>query len=134
MSLWEEFDFEARIAGILRDHIGRDHHMGPAFLSPYQIAIEFARLYPSDYVRLEQQGLSLGGEGAGTHNSLPQYIGRELSSRRIAAIEGGFLSSSHMEDLFFHFEGRRIQSSLTRSGYDLSLFRVRPPNSNNTGR
>jgi len=126
MSLWEEFDFEARIVEILRDHAGRDHHMGPAFLSPYQIAIEFARRHPLDYQRLEQQGFSMGGEGAGARNSLPQYIGKELSSRRLATIEGGFLSSCHMEDLFLSFEGQRIQSSLTRSGFDLSLFRVRP--------
>jgi hypothetical protein len=126
MSMWEEFDFESRIIQILRDHAGRDHHMGPAFLSPYQIAIEFARLYKPDYQRLEQQGFSLGGEGAGANNSLPQYIGRELSSRRIAIIEGGFLSSRHMQDLLFGFEGERIQSSLTRSGSDLSLFRIKP--------
>jgi hypothetical protein len=130
MSLWEDFGFEIRIEEILRDLAGRDHHMGPAFLSPYQIAIEFARRHPQDYQQLEQRGFALGGEGAGSQTSLPQYIGKELSSRlrdgRITAIEGGFLSSHHMEDLFFVFAGRRVQSSLTRSGFDLSLFRICP--------
>ena len=128
MSMWQEFDFENRILAILADHAGREHHMGPAFLSPYQIAIEFARRFPADFRELEQRGFPMGGEGAGVPNSLPQYIAKELSSRlldgRIRAIEGGFLSSGHMEDLTFNFGGQRIRSSLTRSGFDLSLFRT----------
>ena len=97
---------------------------------PYQIAIEFAQRHAADFQQLEQRGFPMGGEGAGTQNSLPQYVAKELSSRlqdgRIRNIEGGFLSSCHMEDLFFRFEGQRICSSLTRSGYDLSLFRAQP--------
>jgi len=129
MSMWEEFQFEARILEILREHAGRDHHMGPAFLSPYQIAIEFARQHPADFQLLQHRGFPLGGEGAGVQNSLPQYIAKELSSRlqdgRITTIEGGFLSSRDMQDLIFLFEGQQVRSSLTRSGFDLSLFRVR---------
>lgn len=129
MSIWEDFDFEDRILGILHDHAGPEHHMGPAFLSPYQIAIEFARRYPADFQQLEQRGFPMGGEGAGVQNSLPQYVAKELSSRlqdgRITGIEGGFLSSRDMEDLFFSFGGQRICSSLTRSGFNLSLFRLR---------
>ena len=129
MSMWEDFDFESRIQAILVDHAGRQHHMGPAFLSPYQIAIEFARRFPADFRQLDQRGFPMGGEGAGVPNSLPQYIAKELSSRlldgRITTIQGGFLSSCDMEDLTFNFAGQRIRSSLTRSGFDLSLFRAR---------
>ena len=61
-------------------------------------------------------------------NSLPQYIAKELSSRlkdgRITTMEGGFLSSHDLDDLSFSFGGQRILSSLTRSGYNLSLFRA----------
>jgi hypothetical protein len=129
MSIWEEFDFENRILAILRTHAGRSHHMAPAFLSPYQIAIEFALLHPAEFEQLREQGFPIGGEGAGVRNSLPQYIARELSSRlhdqRITSIEGGFLSSYHIEDLTFNHEGRSIRSSLAGSGFDLSLFRLR---------
>lgn len=129
MSMWEDFDFENRILAILRDHAGRDHHMGPAFLSPYQIAIEFAERYAAEFQQLAQRDFAIGGKGAGTQTSLPQYIAKELSSRlqdgRISTIEGGFLSSCHIEDLLFTYGGQSVCSSLTRSGFDLSLFRVR---------
>ena len=62
MSMWEEFDFEPRILGILRDDAGPDHHMGPAFLSPYQIAIEFARRHPADFQQLQRRGFPIGGK------------------------------------------------------------------------
>ena len=100
MSKWEEYDFENRIVGILQELAGPRHHMGPAFLSPYQIAIEFTRRFTDDAQRLAEDGFGLGGEGAGVRNSLPQYIGQQLSARlrngRITNIEGGFISSKRM--------------------------------------
>jgi hypothetical protein len=125
MSMWEDYHFEDRILAILRDHAGRHHHMAPAFLTPYQIAIEFARRYPTDFQEL---GLPMGGEGSGVQNTLPQYIAERLSRRlrdsNRPPIEGGFLSSCYMEGPYFKIGDERICSSLPGSGFDLSLFRV----------
>jgi hypothetical protein len=130
MSKWEEYDFENRIVGILQELAGPRHHMGPAFLSPYQIAIEFTRRFTDDAQRLAEDGFGLGGEGAGVRNSLPQYIGQQLSARlrngRITNIEGGFISSKRMANLSFKFGNRVIRSSTTQPGINLSLFRMRP--------
>ena len=129
MSMWTEFDFGQRILDILGSVGARNHHMGNSFLTPYQIAIEFAQRFPDDFQQLEQRGYPIGGEGAGVRNSLPQYIAGELSRRiresEFDDIEGGSISSCHMCELSFDHEQDIIRSSLTNSGYDLSLFRLR---------
>lgn len=76
-------------------------------------------------------GFPLGGAGTGRPNSLAQYLARELSGlvRDAGAdspIEGVFLSNDHIAALTFtDADGRRITSSMTDSGYPLTLFRLR---------
>ncbi|MCH8296706.1 MAG: hypothetical protein IH873_01435 [Chloroflexi bacterium] len=127
MTQWDQFQFEDRIRQILREttYDRPDHHFGRPFLTPYQIAIEFAHLYPDD---VRSIGLPIGGKGTGQHNSLSQYIAGILS-RKIQAgdlddIEGGFISNSHLLEIAFDHNGERIESSLTESQYDLSIFRL----------
>ncbi len=129
MSKWEDLHLEEKITNILSDdpYSTSDHHFGPAFLTAYQLAIEFARRYPADVVEL---GFPIGGEGTGQRNSLSQYLAGELSrnirSGKIKHIEGGFLSNQHLKDITFNNEGATIRSSLTNTQYTLSMFRCRP--------
>jgi len=131
MSRWEEMQFEDKIRSILRETqyvVRPDHHMAPPFLTAYQIAIEFAHRFPDEFQRT---GLRIGGQGLGEHNSLAQYIARELSRRiqspnpEIRDIQGGFLSNKHLLGISFDNDGTRIDSSLTDSQFDLSMFRLK---------
>jgi hypothetical protein len=127
MSRWEDMRFEERTRSILRDtqYIRPDHHMAPPFLTAYQIAIEFAHRFPDDFQRT---GLQIGGQGIGEHNSLAQYIARELSrriqNREIQDFQGSFLSNNHLTRVSFDSYGAPIDSSLTDSQFDLSMFRL----------
>ncbi len=103
-----------------------EHHFGRPYLAAYQLAIAFAHEAPEAVAAL---GYQIGGEGTGERNSLAQYLARELSARikdgRIGHIEGAFLSNLHLNDITFMHNDNLIRSSLTGSGYDLSLFRLR---------
>ena len=128
MSRWEEMHIEGSIRAILRDteYVRPDHHMAPPFLTAYQIAIEFAHRFPDDF---QSTGLQVGGQGIGEHSSLAQYIAGELSRRiknhEIPDIEGGFLSNRHLTGISFNNDGTVIDSSLTDSQFDLSMFRLK---------
>lgn len=71
-----------------------------------------------------------GGLGIGTRNSLAKYLAGELSRRiksgDLTTVEGAFLTDEDLVELVYvESDGRRVTSSLTGSGYDLSLFRLR---------
>ncbi len=126
MSYWDELDLEAKITAILADvHYHRPHHFGRLFLTAYQLAIAFAERYPDETRRL---GYPIGGQGTGQHNSLAQYLAKELSSRirdgRLPGIQGAFLSKdAHLEVRFRTAADDEIRSSLTDL-FDLSMFRL----------
>jgi hypothetical protein len=75
--------------------------------------------------------VTVGGQGTGSRRSLAQYLARELS-RRIHTggpnfpVEGAFLTNEHVHTLSYDTPDGVLTSSLTGSGYDLSLFRLRP--------
>lgn len=121
-SIWQRYDFHNRITQILENAPDRGHHLGRSFLSPYQIAIEFERQYPEDFEAIE---MPIGGLNTGQRTSFSQYIARELSrrikKREITNIEGAFISSQDLENMSFTGD---IHSSLTDSGFDLSIFRL----------
>jgi len=128
MSIWEDFGFEKSIREILRSvkpkHQQPDHHFGRPFLTAYQIAIEYKKLYSDKF---DQVGKKIGGQGTGEHTSLAQYIARELSQRikykKLDGFEGGFISSRHVLEFSFSDQGAKIESSLTDSECGLSMFR-----------
>lgn len=128
MSEWQELDLEQKVLLILRNvpDASADHHLGRPFLTAYQIAIEFAARYPEDTRRL---GFPIGGVGTGQRNSLAQYLAgqlsRNISAGRMTEIEGGFLSNQHLNDITFQGGEGTIRSSLTGSGFTLSMFRLR---------
>lgn len=127
MSQWEDFRFEERIREILQEvaYYREGHHFGRPFLTAYQIAIEYAHQYPSDF---NQIGLPIGGRGTGERNSLAQYIAGQLSKRMqsgaLPDFEGGFISNNHLLEISFENDNQRITSSLTDTEYDLSIFRL----------
>jgi len=77
MSQWEDFAFEERIRQILQEvtYYREDHHMGRPFLTAYQIAIEYAHQYPTDY---NQIGLPIGGSGIARPYLMP-FKSRKMS-------------------------------------------------------
>ena len=99
----------------------RHHHLGRPFLTAYQLAIEYDRRFPELRAQL---GLTIGGSGSGEHQSLPQWLARNLSQRirrgEIEDIEGGFLSDLHRAGISFNSRGRIVQSSVG----DISIFRL----------
>lgn len=126
ISVWAEHDMEKKVVEILRDVDDHDpeHHFGRPFLSPYQIAIEFARRHP-DIV--DEMGVPIGGKGTGCQTSLTQYLAGQLS-RIVKAhpdgpIGGAFLSNQHLDDISLKTENEPIFSSVTDSQDPLSLFR-----------
>lgn len=126
MTKWDKYGIEERVLSILRDvpDSGEGHHLGRPFLTVYQIAIEFARRHPEI---VEKLGYPVGGIGSGVRYSLATYLAKQLSDRirdgRIP-VEGGFVSNWHLNDISFTHEDKLIHSSLTASGFTLSMFRL----------
>jgi hypothetical protein len=129
MSVWGDFEVEGKIIDILRQTPYQEaHHFGRPYMSAYQLAIAVDRRWPR--VRAALGNLPVGGLGIGTRNSLAQYLAGELSRRiksgDLTTIEGAFLTDQDLAELVYvESDGRRVTSSLTGSGYDLSLFRLR---------
>jgi len=127
MSLWQEHDIESKVLAILQEapEAAEGHHLGRPFLTAYQIAIEFNRRHPEVVAAL---GLPVGGAGTGQHNSLAQYLAKQLSDRvrdGRMPVEGGFLSNLHLNDITFNNGDSLITSSLTGTNFTLSMFRLR---------
>ena len=128
MSNWEQYGIEKKIEGILADvkYSKPEHHFRRPFLGAYRLAIEFAIRYPEDVKRLDDQ---IGGEGIGERGSVAQYLAGQLSERihsgEITNIEESFLSNLHLSDITFDNNGESIKSSLTKTPFDLSMFRLK---------
>ncbi|WP_344614271.1 hypothetical protein [Dactylosporangium salmoneum] len=131
MSIWEQQAVEAAVLEALGEvHLNNPagHHFGRPYLSAYQLAIKVNRAHPQIATEL---GVSVGGAGTGTRTSLAQYLARVLSQRIKQSpdsypVEGAFLSNEHVDSVAFHdADGASITSSLSQSGFDLSLFRLR---------
>ncbi|MBY8852740.1 hypothetical protein [Saccharothrix longispora] len=135
MSIWSQYGVLEKVCDALGDVTIANpggHHFGRPFMTAYQLAIKLDRDHP-DVARA--LGLEVGGNGTGSRNSLAQYLARELS-RRINRhgedfpVEGAFLSNDHVTALAFSTsDGKALSSSLTNTGFDVSLFRLRTPRS-----
>ncbi len=127
-SQWQQYQLEDLLVAILASIESRPeagHHLGPPYLTAYQLAIELADRHPELVSAL---GYPLGGAGVGQHSSLAQYLGRELSRRihagEITRIEGALLSDLHLAGVVFKHDGEEIRSSLAGYGMDHALFRM----------
>lgn len=130
MSVWTEHEVEAKVLDVLGDvpTINDAHHFGRPYMSAYQLAIELHRRYPDVAMAL---GQPVGGAGVGQRNSLSQYLAKRLSDcirdNPDFPIEGAFISNRDVLQLSYQGpDGAILTSSVTGSGYDLSLFRLRP--------
>lgn|SRR5690554_7940672 len=126
MSNWETYEFEDRIKAILRDlQYGENEldHFGQPFVSSYQIAIAYAERHPEAFQALN---LPIGGLGTGEHNSLAQYIARELSRRikkhEIIDIEPAWFRRDYVNQIDFNCQNEIITASNLSA---LSMFRLR---------
>lgn len=127
MSVWVDHDVETKVIEVLQDVPAGTpfHHFGGPYLTAYQLAIEFNRRYPHVAAAL---GQPIGGAGVGQQNSLAQYLARELT-RHINAhpsfpVEGAFISSQDVQSFVFDSPLGSVTSSVTGSGFDLSMFRL----------
>jgi hypothetical protein len=133
MSIWEsESVLDAVLAALGEPHLNnpQGHHFGRPYLTAYQLAIKVDAAHPSIRAALNTE---LGGSGTGAHSSLAQYLARELSVRiRRAAeanvpypVQGAFVSNEHLTALTYRTgTGAELTSSLTGTGFDLSVFRL----------
>jgi hypothetical protein len=125
-SLWEQHNIENRLIRILREVDDEGHHFDRPFLTAYQLAMEFDRRHHDIVVDC---GYQVGGAGIGERNSLAQYLAGELSRRTRDdpdyPIEGAFISNQDVKELSYNYGQEVITSSLTGSGYGLSMFRLR---------
>jgi hypothetical protein len=128
ISFWQEKAIAEKVISILRDATEdrEGHHFGRPFLTAYQIAIELARRHPDIVAK---QDWPVGGAGAGERNSWAQYLARRLSQlvrdNPDGPVEGGFLSDQHLRGIKFVHGDEIIHSSLTGTGFGLSMFRLR---------
>ncbi|MET9275886.1 hypothetical protein [Kribbella sp. NPDC003557] len=131
MSAWIDNDVEAKVRAVLSEVpvVNADgHHYGRAWITTYQLAIKVAKKFPDLAGQLK---VKLGGAGTGQQVSLAQYLAKQLSTQikkhgDAYPVEGAFLSGIDLTELTFRTaEGNELRSSVTGSGYDLSLFRLR---------
>lgn len=124
MSEWQKHGIEAEVLKILQGQHAH-HHFGRPFLPAYALAAELRDRKPGFMPHLP-----VGGEGTGAatgRESLARYIARELSARIKAnkiPVEGAMLSNEHLHEVVFDHNGALIRSSLTDSGFTLSMFRL----------
>ncbi|MFI5729267.1 hypothetical protein ACIA49_04040 [Kribbella sp. NPDC051587] len=130
MSDWNDYDIEAKVLkalGTVPVVNEAGHHYGRAWITTYQLAIKVDELHPDLKKSL---GLTVGGIGTGKQTSLAQYLAKQLSmnikrSEGRYPVEGAFLSGIALDELRFKgANGEEVISSVTGTGYDLSLFRL----------
>ena len=127
MSIWQEHDVQGRIVEVLSDVPDDGHHFGRPFMTAYQLAIEVDRRHPELATALN---VTVGGAGTGVRTSLAQYLAGELSRRILQnpnhPVEGAFLSGKdELEIRYAGPDGNDVVSSLTGSGWPLSMYRLR---------
>jgi hypothetical protein len=124
-SQWDQHNLTDLIRDILRT-IPQDttYGTGRAFLTTYQIAIEFAQRNPQIVAAL---GYSVGGEGEGPY-ALTNYIARWLPDRMqrgATDIEMGLLDPQHMVSLAFDDNDVTRTATTNQAGFNTTMFRLR---------
>ncbi|TDO30977.1 hypothetical protein EV643_1341 [Kribbella sp. VKM Ac-2527] len=128
MSVWSDQNLDDKVVEALATvPVGSEteHHFGRPWITTYQLAIKIDAQHPEIATAL---GVDVGGLGTGRQVSLAQYLAKQLSARikqggEHYPIEGAFLSGTSLTELsFVSQDGHEIKSSMTNSGFDLSLF------------
>jgi hypothetical protein len=134
MSLWDEHKILDKVVAVLKGGVTlvneeTGHHYGRPYMTTYQLAIKLERANKGLAAKL---GKDVGGAGIGSRNSMAQYLGSELA-RRIKRegttypVEGAFLSNDEVSTISYRHGNEELVSSVTNSGYDISIFRWRVP-------
>jgi hypothetical protein len=131
MSKWEQHGVQDRVLDALGAvHIANQPHaFGRPFMTAYQLVIKMEQAEPG---LCEAMGYVIGGAGTG-HLSFARYLANQLSSRISRGdpiadeVEGAFLTNNDVRGLIYDGPTGPITSTLTGSGYDLSMFRLRTP-------
>ena len=130
MSKWEDHDLTNQVVDVL-GNVGKgalDHHFGRPYMTAYQLALELQLRHPETVEALDKP---IGGAGVGQETSLAQYLANELSKLTKSKgsncpVEGAFLDLGHVKAMTFAGPDKtEITSSLTGTGYPLSLYRLR---------
>jgi hypothetical protein len=129
MSVWQSENVGDKVLEVLESvpHSSGTHHFGRPYVTAYQLAIGLDQTHPEIRQALNYP---LGGEGVGQQYSLVQYLAKQLSDQirddPAYPVEGAFLSNESVQNLAFAAaDGSVLTSSLTNTGVDLSLFRVK---------
>ncbi|MCG8925376.1 hypothetical protein [Lentzea sp. CC55] len=106
----------------------KGHHFARPYMTAYQLALKVHEVDPDLADQLDKK---LGGSDGDQRDSLARYLANQLS-RRIKRqgegfpVEGAFLSNDRVEALqYTTSDGKSLTSSVSRTGKDLSLFRLR---------
>ena len=126
-SFWDRNDLDRKVTEVLADvPLGSNDHFGRQFLTAYQLAILFKVRFPEVFQSL---GQPLGGVGTGERNSFAQYLAGQLAikirNQALPDIEGASLSNERLTRVEFNDDEGPVVSSLTGSGFPLSMFRYK---------
>jgi hypothetical protein len=121
---WKRYKMEERIEEILRSFADLSNRYS---LTIYQIAIEFAQRYETDFLEM---GRPLGGAGAG-NRALTIYMSSQLSKRikagRADRIEMQFLHPVDTERLIYKYKNQHIIATTPAAGFPVPMYRLRQP-------
>ncbi|MGW6932494.1 hypothetical protein ACWGE0_20740 [Lentzea sp. NPDC054927] len=129
MSIWEKLSVQDKVCEALGSVTivnESGHHFGRPYMTAYQLAIKVDRAHPEIAKELKAE---VGGTGKGY--SLASYLAQQLSQRIKSGgddydVEGAFLSNDDVRKLTYAgSNGEPFDSSLTGTGFDISLFRLR---------
>lgn len=129
MSYWQDYSFEEKIKNILKEaaHVGKASDIsGKPFMSVYQIALEFNRLFAED---VKNMGYEVSSAVVPGNKSLPQYIAMQLSRRikkgEIKGIEEVMLSHLYGDKLLLKQGEESYEVQLTEAKTNRLLYRYK---------
>jgi hypothetical protein len=120
---WHQYKMEERIVEILKS-IADPARPSQYSLTIYQIAIEFARRFEPDFLKM---GRPLGGAG---QRALTIYMGDQLLKRikagKTRQIEMLFLHPADTHSLIYKYKDQQIFATTPAAGDPVPLYRLRP--------
>lgn len=124
---WYHYRMEERIVDILKS-FARSAHSHQYLLTIYQIAIEYAKKYESDF---KNMGRPLGGVGAG-NRALTTYMANQISKRikaeKLKQIEMLLLHPADAQSLIYKYNDQQIVAATATARYPIPVYRLRRAN------
>jgi hypothetical protein len=124
---WYHYRMEERIIDILKS-FAFSAQSKQYSLAIYQIAIEYAKKYESDF---ENMGRPLGGVGAG-NRALTTYMANQISKRikaeQLKQIEMLFLHPADTQLLIYKYNNQEIVAATATARYPIPVYGLRQAN------